>query len=241
MGLSLINASNGSGEAVRASVTAIRTAGSTSITVDFTTNWPASFVATSGKLLSSGIISGAFVFSGHLSAGAIIIDSLAPGYTDPGNVSGDIVIIKPTTKWADNIATTLAVSLTDAGAINTAGLTQVATGLVGKQIRLKPRTSVTTSATTLIPNIDSYNVYELNAQTTALSISNPSGTPNDGDVIIIKIQGAAAQTIAYGTAYADVSGLGFLTTTIAGKWHYIGIQYTASATVWHIISVTTQA
>lgn len=119
MGISLINASNGSGEAVRANVTAIRISGSTTIAVDSVTNWPASFIATSGKLLSGGIISGAFVFNGHLSGSTIIIDSMAPGYTDTGNSVGDIVVIKPTTAWADTVGASLGVSHNDDGTLKT--------------------------------------------------------------------------------------------------------------------------
>lgn len=246
MGLSLINASNGSGEAVRASVTMIRTPGSVTIAVDFVTNWPTSFYAVTGKLVTSSYgvttLTNPFVFKGHLSGSSIVIDSPAPGYNDPGNAVSDVVILKPETVWADNIASTLAVSHTDTGALNATAITQVSTSLANSSLRLKPRISVATTTATLTANIGSFNVYELNAQATALTIANPSGTPNDGDVLIIRLKdNGTSQAVSFGTNWADISGVGLLTATVAGKWHVIGSMWNAGASKWHVISVTTGA
>lgn len=120
MNRNLINASNGSGEAVRASITAIRSAGATTNVVDSVTNWPTNFIATSGKELTDGTLSpsSVLVFSGHLSGSNIIIDALAPGYTDTlGNSVGDVIVLKPTTLWADNISNFLAASLDTDGTL----------------------------------------------------------------------------------------------------------------------------
>ena len=239
--LDLINASAGTGEAVRSNVTVLRIGGSTTITVDSLTNWPTKFVATAGKLVGT-VLTTPFVFAGHKSGSTIIIDQIAPGYTDAGNAVGDIVVLKPSTLWGDTIAQFLAVSLANDGTLGTTAITQVATSLAGKQIRLKPRISVATSTAALVPNIDTNNIYELTTQAGGLTISNPTGTPNDGDVLLIRLKdNGTAVAITYGTAYFNVSGLGTLTTTIAGKWHYIGIQYVLSALQWQIISITTSA
>ena len=119
MSLNLIRASDGTGEAVRASVTAIRAPGSTTINVDAITNWPATFVATTGDLLASGALDPAtvLVFKGSISGSTIVIDTIAPGYTDEGSGVGDVVLLKPSTLWADNVRDTLAVSLDDDGTL----------------------------------------------------------------------------------------------------------------------------
>ena len=31
------------------------------------------------------------------------------------------------------------------------------------------------------------------------------------------------------------------TTTVAGKWTYVGCHYNLAATAWHVVAVTTQA
>lgn len=130
MSVSLIKASNGNGEAVAASVTNLRTAGSTTIAVDSLLNWPDSFIATAGKELSDNTLDPAsvIVFKGHKSGATIVIDSFAPGYTDGGSSVGDVVLIKPATAWADEIATTLSASLNDNGSLKSAPVTTALTG-----------------------------------------------------------------------------------------------------------------
>ena len=99
-----IYASNGSGEAPRLTVTNARAPGATTILVDSVTNWPAKFVATYGVLnVTTGIIDPATirVFKGSVSGATLEIDAFAPGYTDDGNSVGDVIVVKPSTDWAD--------------------------------------------------------------------------------------------------------------------------------------------
>lgn len=119
MTLDLLAASDGNGEAVRATVTGIRSAGATVINVDALTNWPASFIATSGSLLADGTLdpATALVFEGHTSGSTIVIDSIAPGYTDNGNTVSQVVIVKPATHWADTLKDDLSVSLNNDGTL----------------------------------------------------------------------------------------------------------------------------
>lgn len=126
MGLKHIRGSNGNGEAVLATVTAARSAGSTIITVDSVTNWPQDFIATAGKKLADNTLdpTTVIVFTGHLSGLSIVIDSIAPGYSDTrGSAVADVVVLKPTTQWANNINDTLAVSINDNGTLNTTQVT----------------------------------------------------------------------------------------------------------------------
>lgn len=115
----LIRGSDGSGEAVRATVTSARSVASTTLAVDAITNWPTNFIATVGTLGADGFLTASTVqvFEGHLSGSNIIIDTFSPGYTDLGNSIGDVVILKPTTPWADNLADTLEVSHNEDGTL----------------------------------------------------------------------------------------------------------------------------
>ena len=108
----LIRASDGNGEAVRATVTSARTIGSTTLEVDAVTNWDSYFIATTGTIGADDFLtpSTVQVFNGHLSGSDIIIDSFAAGYSDLGNGVGDVVLIKPTTEWANEVADVLDVS-----------------------------------------------------------------------------------------------------------------------------------
>lgn len=49
-------------------------------------------------------------FSGHVDGVNLEIDDIAPGYSDLGSEIGDIIIIRPTTQWGDNVADVLDVS-----------------------------------------------------------------------------------------------------------------------------------
>lgn len=56
-------------------------------------------------------------FTGHVDGSNLEIDDIAPGYTDAGSQVGDIVIIKPTTQYADNLADVLDAAHNDDGTI----------------------------------------------------------------------------------------------------------------------------
>jgi hypothetical protein len=132
-------ASDGAGEPVRATVQSSRSIGSTALTVNATTNWPTgTFIATTGTLLSTGKLdpTTAQVFYGTASGTAITITGWAAGYTDKGNAIGDVVVLKPTTEWANVVASGLqSTTQFPANFVNfvepTGGVWSVTSGLVG--------------------------------------------------------------------------------------------------------------
>jgi microcystin-dependent protein len=104
---SVLVASDGNGEAVRATVVSPgRSIGSTVIPVNSTTNWPTGqCVITTGTLQPNNTITNAQVMYATASGTSITISSFAPGYSDLGNAAGDVVVIKPTTEWANLVST----------------------------------------------------------------------------------------------------------------------------------------
>lgn len=56
-------------------------------------------------------------FRGHVDGTNLVIDEIAPGFTDAGSEVGDIIIIKPTTQGQDETARVLEVSHNDDGSI----------------------------------------------------------------------------------------------------------------------------
>lgn len=126
--VSYIKASDGSGDASLMTITQVRTAPATSITVNTVAGVPNKFFATMGTPHTFNdpvtgetitIISEATAvnFAGHVNSGKIEIDAIADGETDLGSKVGDIIIIRPTTQWADNLHDVLAKSLSDDGSI----------------------------------------------------------------------------------------------------------------------------
>lgn len=220
MSLKHINASNGSGEAVRATVTAIRAAGSTTITVDALTNWPNFFIATSGTALADGSLSPGtvLVFAGHKSGSQIVIDTVAPGYTDAGNTVGQVVVVKPSTMWADNIQDVLAESHNDDGtlkaksvtlpAINggtTAGvLTTDASGNVS--VATFPKFSAYRTASQTVANSDTV-VFTAEAYDVGSGFNTSTGVftaPTDGTYSFTwKLETSTATAILSGLSYGS--------------------------------------
>ena len=101
--------------------------------------------------------------------------------------------------------------------------------------------TVYTSTTSLTPNAATDKEIYINALAGNLTVNNPTGTPNDGQRLIIRIKdNGTARTITWGTAYASV-GATLPTTTVVSKWVYIGLIYNASASQWHCVAVAQQS
>ncbi len=113
-----IRASDGSGNANVATVQSSRSGGASTIIVDTVLGINDTFMATMGTphtftdpITSETITviseATAVDFAGHVDGSNLEIDTIAPGYTDGGSEVGDIVIIRPTTQWSDNVAEVL--------------------------------------------------------------------------------------------------------------------------------------
>lgn len=121
-----IRASDGSGNASVATVQSTRSGGASTIVVDTVLGINDTFMGTMGTphtftdpITSETITviseATAVDFAGHVDGSNLEIDTIAPGYVDGGSAVGDIVIIRPTTQWGDNVADVLNVTLEDDG------------------------------------------------------------------------------------------------------------------------------
>ena len=110
-----LKASNGSANASLMTVQNVRTAPATTILTNTVANVPTNFIATmgtphtftdpvTGEVITIISEATAVDFAGHIDSGHLEIDEIAPGYTDLGSKVGDIIVIKPTTRWADLLA-----------------------------------------------------------------------------------------------------------------------------------------
>ena len=121
-----LRASDGSGNASVATVQSTRSGGASTIVVDTVLGINATFMGTMGTphtftdpVTSETITviseATAVDFAGHVDGSNLEIDTIAPGYVDGGSEVGDIVIIRPTTQWGDNVADVLDVAHEDDG------------------------------------------------------------------------------------------------------------------------------
>jgi hypothetical protein len=102
-------------------------------------------------------------------------------------------------------------------------------------------TNPTISGNAFTPNCDDGNMaYVEDNSGATLTISNHSGTPSNGQKLIIRIKnthGSTALTLAFGTNY--ITAHFTLAQVTAGKTTYLGFIYNSTATAkWDLVAVT---
>ena len=108
---------------------------------------------------------------------------------------------------------------------------------IGTVKRINPRVQAVTSASTVTPSADNDDEVVITAQGTALTLANWSGTPVQGQVIIIRIKDdSTARAITFDTLYRAV-GAYLPTTTVIGKTVYIACIYNSTDTKIDVVSV----
>jgi hypothetical protein len=102
------------------------------------------------------------------------------------------------------------------------------------------RVVTTTDDATAVIDVGVTDIYELSAVTNATTFST-TGSPTDGQKLMIRFKDAGtAKALTWDTVFVAI-GVTAPTTTVAGKWHYVGCEYNAAATKWHILAVAVQA
>lgn len=124
MDLQHLRASDGTGEAILAHVDAVRTIGSTVLVLDNVENWNSKCIVVTGTPAANGYIAaaGMTIMYGHMDSGDFIIDGYAPGYSDNGNTTNEIAIIKMCTAWSDLLVDMLEEHLQDNGKLKVTAL-----------------------------------------------------------------------------------------------------------------------
>ena len=107
--------------------------------------------------------------------------------------------------------------------------------------RITPRVLSTTSTSLLTINSDITDQYNITAQAIGLTIANPSGTPTDGQKLVVRVKDSGiAQAIGFGGIFRIV-GTTLPTTTVVGKTTYIASIYNAADTKWDVVAIAQEA
>ena len=97
-----------------------------------------------------------------------------------------------------------------------------------------------TSAATITPTSDTATQYEVSALAVTATIAAPSGTPQDGQKLILRIKdNGTSQTLTWTTtsgAYRAV-GTTLPSATTAGKVGYYGCIYNSQDTFWDVVAI----
>jgi hypothetical protein len=188
-------------------------------------------VAYGGTGLTSGTSGGVLYYSatgtlassGLLSANALVI-------------GGGAGVAPSTITTGTGVVTALGNNANATGGFTTINGTATLTNK-----RIDPRTSTSAATATLTPDISAFDQYNLTAQDQALTVAAPTGTPVDGNKLILRIlDNGTARAITWNATYT-VIGTTLPTTTTANKMVYVGCIYNSTNTRWDVVAVTTQA
>lgn len=108
--------------------------------------------------------------------------------------------------------------------------------LTNKRItpRILSATSYTTDTGTSL-NCDTLDQFIVTAQAGALKLNNPTGTPVDGQRLIIAITGTAARAITYDTQY-EASTIPLPSTTVTTARLNLGFIWRADTSKWVLVA-----
>ena len=106
---------------------------------------------------------------------------------------------------------------------------------------VNPSVQETTSTTTFTINADEETTGVLTAMASATTIASPTGTPVQGQSLIIRLKDdGTARAIAWNAIFRGI-GITLPTTTTANKLLYIGCMYNSTDTKWDIIALKEEA
>lgn len=133
---------------------------------------------------------------------------------------------------------------THAGLTATHGATGAVVGTTNTQTltnkRLTPRAPGTTSAGTITPTSDASDMYRVTALATNATIGAPTGTPTDGQKLLLRIKDdGTARTLSWNAIYRPI-GVTLPSTTTAGKTLYVGLIFNSADTKWDVLAVGVQ-
>lgn len=110
--------------------------------------------------------------------------------------------------------------------------------------RITQRIGTVASASTITPDGDSVDQYNVTALAVPATIAAPSGTPTDGQKLVLRLKdNGTARALTWTTtsgAYRAV-GVTLPTTTVLSKTLYIGCLYNAADAFWDVVAAAQQA
>lgn len=109
--------------------------------------------------------------------------------------------------------------------------------------RITKRVSSQTSAATVTPASDDYDIIDITAQAEALTMAAPSGTPTNGQVLVVRIKdNATARAITWNSAYTICGTILPTTTVVSKRLACIFVYNTAnSLNKWELLASNQEA
>lgn len=177
-----------------------------------------------------------------VSEGTLTLTNTADNYLVVARATGVISTSTATTNWTNVADYARVYKVTCAGGIVT-GVEDHRAGQNGVHggLSRSPRIASTASSATPTPNADTTDIYILTTLAAGATFGAPTGSPVQGQPLIIRIKdNGAAQTLAFNAIYRAV-GPALPTTTVISKTMYIGAIYNSTDTKWDVLAVREEA
>lgn len=105
--------------------------------------------------------------------------------------------------------------------------------------RITPRVGTVASSATPTPASDDVDIYTVTALAEAATFGAPTGTPTNGQKLIIRIlDNGTARALGWNAIYRAGTDVALPTTTVLSKTLYCGFIYNSAATKWDLVAVT---
>ena len=92
------------------------------------------------------------------------------------------------------------------------------------------------AGSTYTPNADVTDVAIIATPAAGFTVASPTGTPLNGDTLMIRVLGGAAPVPTWGTAYGGSTAIPLPATCTASKTDYLTFQWNAASSKWHLLS-----
>jgi hypothetical protein len=189
---------------------------------------------------------------------AVIGDGNTTYYTITSGTAWEVGIGTYTASGTTLARTTILSSSAGGAAITLAGTSAVfvaypadksvnydASGNVTLTSKIVPNVQSVASAATITPNANTDTQVSVTALAVPATLAAPSGTPSDGQSLVIRIEDngtgrALTWTTGSSGAYRAV-GVTLPTTTVATKALYVGCKYNSTDLRWDVVAVSQEA
>jgi hypothetical protein len=140
--------------------------------------------------------------------------------------------------WTSANPATVKTALSLNNVDNTSNATERAATATLTNKRITPRVDTTASSATPTINTDTTDVFTITALAAAITsmTTNLSGTPTEGQKLLIRIKdNGTARAITWGASFGSSGVATLLATTAISKTHHVGLVWDGS--VWRCLAV----
>ena len=158
-----------------------------------------------------------------------------------GSVAVELAVGEYVEFWANWRTGTGAIKDVWGKEIQTFSITKVGDSVTIYNAPAEPRIVSVASTATLSISSSATDQSIITAQAEALTIAAPTGTPVEGQKVIVRIKDdGSARGITFNAIFRAI-GITLPTTTVASKITYLGLVYNSTDTKWDVIATKTEA